>query len=207
MNPTPRRVVLASGNTGKQREFLALLAPLGFEVLLQSALGVEPPEETGDTFEANALLKARHAASVTGLPALADDSGLEVMALDGHPGVRSARYAGEGASDARNNAKLLAALDGVTDRRARYCCVIAFVRTADDSTPLLARGDWPGRIALTPRGTGGFGYDPLFIEEQLAPQNQQPNVTGITVAEMDAAAKNAVSHRVLALRALLAQLR
>ena len=126
------RVVLATANPGKQREFQALLAPLGFEVLLQSELGVVAPDETGDTFEANALLKARHAARCTGLPALADDSGLEVDALGGRPGVRSARYAGEGASDAANNQRLLAELDGVPphQRGARYRCVLAFVRAA-----------------------------------------------------------------------------
>jgi XTP/dITP diphosphohydrolase len=207
MTAPPRRVVLASGNVGKQRELLVLLAPLGIEVLLQSAFGIAPPEETGDTFEANALLKARHTAAVARLPALADDSGLEVDALAGRPGVRSARYAGEGASDAQNNAKLLAELAGLTGpaRAARYRCVIAFVRDADDPAPLLAHGRWEGRIATVPRGMGGFGYDPLFIPEVLA--QHEPNTAGITAAEMAPAAKNAVSHRACALHALLERLR
>lgn len=194
-----RRVVLATGNAGKQREFAALLAPLGITIVSQTGLGIEGAEETGDTFEANALLKARHAARAAGLPALADDSGIEVDALGGRPGVWSARYAGPGASDADNNAKLLAELAGVagTARSARYRCVIAYVRGADDPKPLLASGSWEGRIAETPAGQGGFGYDPLFIPEGLA----------ITAAEMTPADKNAVSHRGRALAALLDALR
>lgn len=204
----PQCVVLASGNAGKQRELLALLAPLGVEVLLQSAFGIEPPEETGSTFEANALLKARHAAAGARLPALADDSGLEVDALAGRPGVRSARFAGEGATDAQNNAKLLAELAGIAApaRTARYRCVIALVRDPEDASPLLASGSWEGLIATAPRGTGGFGYDPLFVPDVLAPAGER-NVQGITAAEMDPAAKNAVSHRARALQALLGQLR
>jgi XTP/dITP diphosphohydrolase len=195
----PQRVVLASGNAGKQRELLALLAPLGIEVLLQDAFGIVPPEETGETFEANALLKARHAAAVALLPAMADDSGLEVDALDGRPGVRSARYAGEGASDAQNNTRLLAELAGVPDSRrtARYRCVIALVRNSGDPAPLLAAGSWEGHIAQAPRGAGGFGYDPLFV----------PKGRAVTAAEMDAVAKNAASHRAQALERLLAALR
>jgi XTP/dITP diphosphohydrolase len=208
VNTALRRVVLASGNAGKLRELLALLAPLHIDVLLQSALGIESPEETGHTFEANALLKARHAAAVSGLPALADDSGLEVDALDGRPGVRSARYAGEGASDAQNNAKLLGELAGVDDacRTAAYRCVIALVRSADDPSPLLADGSWTGCIATAEKGAGGFGYDPLFIPDAMTLEGA-PNTAGITVAQMDAAAKNAVSHRARALHALLAHLR
>ena len=192
------RVVLATANPGKQREFQALLAPLGFEVLLQSELGVVAPDETGDTFEANALLKARHAARCTGLPALADDSGLEVDALGGRPGVRSARYAGEGASDAANNQRLLAELDGVPphQRGARYRCVLAFVRDADDPAPLLVEGAWEGRITAAPRGNGGFGYDPLFI----------PAGHDGTSAELAPAEKNRLSHRGQALRGLVARL-
>jgi XTP/dITP diphosphohydrolase len=164
-------------------------------VLLQGDFDIEPCEETGETFEANALLKARHAAAAAHLPALADDSGLEVDALGGRPGVRSARYAGEGASDAHNNAKLLAELAGIPDsgRGARYRCVIAFVRNSEDPAPLLSQGSWEGRIALAPRGSGGFGYDSLFI----------PRGQSITAAQMSAQDKNSVSHRGLALAQLL----
>lgn len=195
---SPRRVVLATGNAGKQREFAALLAPLSIEVITQAALGITAPEETGATFEENALLKARHAARAAGLPALADDSGIEVDALGGRPGVYSARYAGPSASDADNNALLLAALAGRPDaeRSARYRCVIAYVRSADDPAPLLARGTWEGRIATVPAGQGGFGYDPLFI----------PEGESITAAQMSPEAKNAVSHRGRALAALLSLL-
>jgi len=194
-----RRVVLATGNAGKQRELAALLAPHGFELILQTALGIEPAEETGRTFQANALLKARHASQAAGLPALADDSGLEVDALEGRPGVWSARYAGPGASDGDNNAKLLAEMSGVPSpaRSARYRCVIAFVREADDAEPVVAEGVWEGFIAAEPRGSGGFGYDPLFL-----PVGQQ-----ISAAEMPITLKNAVSHRGLALAALLDKLR
>ncbi|HMA10751.1 MAG TPA: RdgB/HAM1 family non-canonical purine NTP pyrophosphatase [Steroidobacteraceae bacterium] len=192
------RVVLATGNAGKQRELAALLAPLGIEILLQTALGITAAEETGTTFEANALLKARHAARESRLPALADDSGLEVDALEGRPGVWSARYAGPDASDEANNAKLLAELAGVPPARrtARYRCVIAFVRDADDPAPLIAEGAWEGSIGEAPLGTGGFGYDPLFW----------PRGVAMTAAQMDAAAKNAVSHRGLALAELLRKL-
>jgi XTP/dITP diphosphohydrolase len=190
-----QRVVLATGNAGKQREFAALLAPLGWQLLLQTELGIAAADETGNTFEANALLKARHAALAANLPALADDSGLEVDALGGRPGVWSARYAGEGAGDADNNALLLRELAGVpvAARTARYRCVIAYVRNADDPAPLLASGAWEGVIATAPIGDGGFGYDPLFIPQGLA----------ITAAQMGSADKNAVSHRGLALAALL----
>ena len=192
------RVVLATGNVGKQRELAALLAPRGFELLLQTDLGVTSVEETGETFEANALLKARHAARVTGLPALSDDSGLEVDALGGRPGVRSARYAGEEASDTDNLALLLRELVGVpdADRGARYRCVIAFVRNASDADPVIAHGAWEGHIGHEPRGNGGFGYDPVFV-----PQGRRE-----TAAEMAAHDKNAVSHRALALASLLSQL-
>ena len=193
------RLVLATGNVGKQRELAALLAPRGCELLLQTALGLSAAEETGHTFEANALLKARHAAQGAGLPALADDSGLEVDALGGRPGVHSARYAGAHASDADNLALLLAELTGVPEtlRTARYRCVIAFVRSPDDDAPLIAEGSWEGRIALVPCGDGGFGYDPVFIAEHEAR----------TVAQMSAAEKNSMSHRARALAALMAQWR
>lgn len=198
---SPRRLVLATGNPGKAREISALLGP-GWDVVLQSECGVTPVDETGATFLENAVLKARHAAAVTGLPALADDSGLEVDALGGAPGVRSARYAGDGAGDAQNVARLLAELSGVADadRGARFRCVLAWVRDAQDAAPLIAEGSWEGRITRAPRGINGFGYDPVF--EDLA--------LGQTAAEMAAAAKNARSHRGQALRALrqlLGQLR
>ncbi len=193
-----RRLVVATGNAGKLREFAALLGP-GVELLPQQALGVASVDETGTSFAANALLKARHAARATGLPALADDSGLEVDALGGAPGVWSARYAGPAATDADNNARLLAALAGVpaAARTARYRCVLALVRGPDDPAPLLAAGRWDGWIGLAPRGSGGFGYDPLFVVD-LA--------TGQTAAELDPAAKHARSHRGEALRALAADL-
>ena len=194
------RVVLASGNRGKLREFAQLLAPLGIALVPQSELGIVPPEETGATFAANAILKARHASAVSGLPAMADDSGLEVDALDGAPGVRSARYAGEHGDDAANIARLLADLRarksvfGPETTRARFRCVIALVRTADDPAPQLAHGAWEGYIAAAPRGSGGFGYDPVFVD--LA--------SGSTAAQLPAGLKNARSHRGQALRALLA---
>lgn len=192
------RVVLASSNPGKQREFQRLLAPLGIDLLLQSSLGIDAPEETGVSFEENALLKARHAAGISGLPALADDSGLEVDALGGRPGVRSARYAGPGASDAANNARLLEELARVpaVDRGARYRCVLAFVRAVDDAAPILASGAWAGRIAESGRGAGGFGYDPLFI----------PADHTVTVAELPPGEKDRLSHRGQALQRLVERL-
>jgi XTP/dITP diphosphohydrolase len=193
-----RRLVLASANAGKQREFAALLAPAGIELLLQSALGIPGVPETGTSFEANALLKARHAALVAGLPALADDSGLEVEALGGRPGVHSARYAGDAATDQDNNAKLLAELAGVpaSGRTARYRCVLALVQQPEDPAPLLAEGSWEGRIALAPAGTGGFGYDPLFV----------PRGFEQTVAQLPLAVKNRLSHRAMALSTLVREL-
>jgi XTP/dITP diphosphohydrolase len=192
------KLVLATSNAGKQREFAALLAPLGIELLLQCALGIDSVEETGTSFEANALLKARHAATRCRLPALADDSGLEVDALDGRPGVWSARYAGEAATDADNNARLLAELDAVPAARrgARYRCVLALVRHGQDTAPLIASGSWEGSIATHPAGNGGFGYDPLFV----------PQGHTASVAELPRAQKNALSHRARALAALVAQL-
>jgi guanylate kinase len=195
------KTVLASGNTGKLRELTAILAPLGLELVAQSTLGIDSPPETGSTFLENALIKARHAAQHSGLAALADDSGIEVDALDGRPGVRSARFAGEGASDADNLHKLLAELHDVPMefRQARYHCVIAFVRRADDPQPIVAHGTWEGRIALQPRGSGGFGYDPVFL-----PMPSGLRATGgpaQTAAELDPRLKNEVSHRAQALRA------
>jgi len=193
------KTVLASGNPGKLRELTAILAPLGLELLAQSALGVDSPPETGSTFLDNALIKARHAARESGLPALADDSGIEVDALDGRPGVRSARFAGEGASDDANLRKLLAELHDVPMefRQARYHCVIAFVRRHDDPQPIIAHGTWEGRIGLEPRGRGGFGYDPIFLPADAAG----------TAAELDPTLKNELSHRAQALRAWLAAAR
>ena len=195
------RVVLASANAGKQREFAELLGALGIELILQSALGIASIAETGSTYEANALLKARHAADLSGLPALADDSGLEVDTLGGAPGVHSARYAGEGASEQDNNARLLAQLLSVPQaaRTARYRCVLALVRTADDPAPLLAYGSWPGSIAPSPRGEGGFGYDPLFIPERPFMAGREPQ----TAAQMPLALKNRLSHRATAMRSLM----
>ena len=193
------RVVLATANAGKQREFAALLQPLDIDLLLQSTLGIGSIEETGTSFEANALLKARHAAAVSGLPALADDSGLEVDALGGRPGVYSARYAGADASDADNNALLIRELAQVPEaqRSARYRCVLALVRSGDDAMPLVSHGSWEGRIAREPSGSGGFGYDPYFI----------PRDFDCTAAQLPLAEKNALSHRAVALRALVAALR
>jgi len=195
----PRRVILASSNPGKLAELKLLLAPLGFELSGQQDLGIESPPETGATFADNALIKARHAAGARALPAIADDSGIEVDALCGAPGVRSARYAGEAATACDNVEKLLAALASVprAARGARFRCVIAFVRDAFDAEPVVAEGAWQGHIASAPRGAGGFGYDPIFI-----PQGELR-----TAAELSAAEKNVLSHRALALAALVAQLR
>jgi XTP/dITP diphosphohydrolase len=191
------RVVLATRNAGKLREMRALLADFALEVVPQSELDVSAVAETAATFEGNALLKARHAARATGLPAIADDSGIEVDALGGRPGVHSARYAGESASDADNNAKLLAALATATGpRTARYRCVIAYVASPDDPAPLLAHGTWEGRIGTEPRGDAGFGYDPLFLVGD----------TDVTAAMLPPDEKNRVSHRAQALRDLVAQL-
>ncbi len=193
------KAVLASSNAGKLRELAAILAPLGYELVTQSSLGIDTPPETGVTFAENALLKARHAARLAGLAALADDSGIEVDALGGRPGVYSARYAGEGATDLANLQKMLEELRGVpTDRRsARYQCVIAFVRSADDPAPLIAHGSWEGRVLAAPRGMGGFGYDPIF----------QPAGLALSAAELPAEEKNARSHRGEALRVLARLLR
>jgi len=190
-------MVLATGNAGKAREIQAILGA-GYEVLLQSALGVESVEETGLTFEENALLKARYASAATGLPALADDSGLEVDALQGAPGVRSARYAGADATDGQNVQRLLDAMAAVPDghRQARFRCAVAWVRSADDPQPLLATGAWEGSIAHEPRGTLGFGYDPVFIDQE----------SGCSAAEMPPGQKNRLSHRGQALRALVGML-
>ncbi len=196
-----RRLVAATGNCGKLRELRAMLEGLGFDLVAQTELGVTSIEETGATFEENALLKARHAAEATGSAVLADDSGLEVDALGGAPGVLSARYAGPEADDAANNRKLVAALAGLAPemRRARYRCVLVYLDGPGDPAPLIADGVWEGQIAPGPRGTGGFGYDPYFFLADA----------GCTAAELPPALKNRLSHRGTALavlrRALLAR--
>ena len=181
------RIVLASSNPGKLKEFGALFADSGFEVVPQASLGVDDAEETGLTFVENALLKARHAARATGLPALADDSGLCVDQLGGAPGLYSARYSGGHGDAAANNAKLLRALEGVPAERrgAFFICVLVLLRHADDPAPLIAEARWHGRILDQGRGTGGFGYNPVFLPEGY----------GQSVAEMDDALKNRLSHR------------
>jgi XTP/dITP diphosphohydrolase len=193
------RTVLASSNAGKLRELARLLAPTSLELISQGSLGIEPAEETGNTFLANALLKARHAATASGLAALADDSGLEVDALGGRPGVWSARYAGAGASDTENLEHLLRELAGVPpqQRQARYQCVRVFLWGPEDREPLVATGNWEGHIATHPHGEGGFGYDPVFV----------PAGGERTAAQLTAAEKNAMSHRGRALTALVAMLR
>ncbi len=190
------KLVLASNNPGKLKEFQRMLAPFGIEVLTQSQLGISEAEEPHGTFVENALAKARHVSRVSGLPALADDSGICVEALGGVPGVLSARYAGEPKSDARNNAKLLQVMQNVSDRRAHYSCVLVLLRQADDPQPLIAEGEWHGEIAQFERGDGGFGYDPLFwLPEQ-----------GRMSAELRHDEKAQISHRAQALRILLQRL-
>ena len=190
-----QKIVLASGNAGKLREFQQLLSGCGFDVVPQSDFNVINADETGTTFVENAIIKARHACQQTGLPAIADDSGIEVDALNGRPGVYSARYAGENASDASNNQKLLQELTGVpTEKRtARYHAVLAYMRHADDPTPILCHGTWEGIILTEPRGAGGFGYDPLFF----VPTHNCAS------AELDKAEKNRISHRGKAMQELL----
>jgi XTP/dITP diphosphohydrolase len=192
------RIVLASSNPGKLREFNALFADSGCEVVTQASLSIDDVEETGLTFVENALLKARHAAQASGLPALADDSGLCVDMLDGAPGLYSARYAGHHGDNAANNAKLLRTLDGVPPerRRAFFMCALVLLRHAADPTPLIVEGRWHGRVLEAPRGPGGFGYDPLFL-----PYGQTQSA-----AELDPALKNHLSHRGQAMAALRARL-
>ncbi|MFN4342408.1 MAG: RdgB/HAM1 family non-canonical purine NTP pyrophosphatase [Azonexus sp.] len=191
-----KKLVLASNNAKKMKELNALLAPLGFEVIPQGQLGIPEAEEPHCTFVENALAKARHAAQHSGLPALADDSGLCVDALHGAPGVLSARYAGDPKSDARNNEKLLAHLQGAPNRKAHFYCVLVLVRAANDPQPIIAEGEWPGEILPEPQGKGGFGYDPLFFLPEW----------GRTAAEMDAETKNRVSHRGRAMQKLIERL-
>lgn len=197
--PTTPTLVLASGNAGKLREFQTLLAELDMNVLPQSHFNVSEVAETGLTFVENALIKARHAAQVTGLPALADDSGLEVDALQGQPGIYSARFAGPGATDEQNNQLLLQRLEGLPEaqRSARYWCVLVLMRHALDPTPLICQAAWQGQILSAPRGLGGFGYDPLFwLPEQSC-----------SAAQLNSTIKNSLSHRGQAMDLLLQQLR
>ena len=192
----PAHWVLATGNRGKVAELTALLAEagLGLTVTAQSELGVEAPPETGATFVENALLKARHAARATGLPALADDSGLVVAALGGAPGVRSARFAGDGGDDAANVAKLLALLaDPALDRSAAFHCALVALEHPEHPAPLIAMGSWHGEIAREPKGRGGFGYDPVFVDLR----------SGRTAADLEPRQKNGLSHRGAALRRLV----
>lgn len=190
-----KKIVLASGNAGKLREFQQLLSGCGFEVVPQSDFNVSNVAETGTTFVENAIIKARHACKETGLPAIADDSGIEVDVLNGRPGVYSARYSGDGATDESNNQKLLQELAGVPteQRTARYHAVLAYMRHADDPTPILCHGTWEGIILTEPRGEGGFGYDPLFF----VPTHNCAS------AELDKAEKNRISHRGKAMQELL----
>lgn len=190
-----QKVVLATGNPGKVRELAHLLAEFGLDIVAQTELGVESAEETGLTFIENAILKARHASEITGLPAIADDSGLAVDALGGAPGIYSARYAGLEASDQQNLEKLLVALENVPDgqRQAQFHCVLVYVRHAADPTPLVFHGSWAGEIARSEAGQGGFGYDPIFYVPELDK----------TAAELSKDEKRAVSHRGKALNLLL----
>lgn len=192
-----QKIVIASGNPGKLREIRRILEPLDFNVVPQSDFGVPECPEPHVTFIENCLAKARHASLHTGLPALADDSGICVDALNGAPGVYSARYAGEPKSDQRNNEKLIAALANEANRRAHYYCVIVLVRHPDDPQPLIAEGSWHGEIIDTPRGENGFGYDPYFFLPEF----------GKTGAELDPDHKNAISHRGQALDLLVNKLR
>jgi len=193
-----KKLVIASNNPGKLREFQFLLQPLGIEVLTQAQLGIAEAEEPHPTFIENALAKARHVSRLSGLPALADDSGICVTALGGAPGVQSARYAGDNPkSDRRNNEKLLQDMQGVADRRAHYYCVLVLLRHADDPQPLIAEGEWHGEIAHEERGDGGFGYDPLFWLPEL----------GKMSAELEREQKHSISHRGKALQVLLQRLR
>jgi len=194
-----KKVVLATGNAGKVRELAGLLADFGLDIVAQTELGVSSAEETGLTFIENAILKARHAAQVTGLPAIADDSGLAVNALGGAPGIYSARYAGEEASDKQNLEKLLVALKDVPDaeRQAQFHCVLVYMRHAEDPTPLVFHGSWDGIITHTPAGIGGFGYDPIFYVPS----------EGKTASQLTREEKSAISHRGQALKLLLEAMR
>lgn len=194
-----KKVVLATGNAGKVRELASLLADFGLDVVAQTELGVSSADETGLTFIENAIIKARHAAQVTGLPAIADDSGLAVDALGGAPGIYSARYAGEDATDQQNLEKLLVALQDLPDaeRKAQFHCVLVYLRHAEDPTPLVFHGRWDGVITHQPAGDGGFGYDPIFYVPS----------EGKTASQLTREEKSAISHRGQALKLLLEALR
>lgn len=192
-----KEIILASGNAGKIREFESLFADAGVSIIPQGSLSIGDAEETGLTFVENALIKARHAAKIGGKPAIADDSGLVVPALNGEPGIYSARYSGEHGNDKQNNQKLLARLATIENRNAYFVCSIAYLSHENDPLPIIATGLWQGRILLEERGEKGFGYDPLFLPEQ----------SDKTAAEMEKAEKNAISHRGQAMRAFLAQYR
>ncbi len=194
-----QQIVLASGNAGKLREFNQVLAGLDFQVLPQSQFAVGDVEETGLTFVENAILKARHVSQLSGLPALADDSGLEVDLLNGAPGIYSARFSGTGATDARNNAKLLELLAGVPEaaRTARFQCLLVYLRHPQDPTPLICQGTWEGRILEAPQGDNGFGYDPLFWVPEC----------GLSSAQLAPEQKNRLSHRGQAVAEFVRQLR
>ncbi|MDP1951511.1 MAG: RdgB/HAM1 family non-canonical purine NTP pyrophosphatase [Nitrosomonas sp.] len=191
------KLVIASNNPGKLREIESLLSPLAIEMQAQSAFNISEVSEPFHTFIENALVKARHASRLSGLPALADDSGICVNALNGHPGVTSARFAGEPRSDQRNNQKLVDALENQADRRAYYYCIILLVRHPDDPQPIIVDGTWHGEILLQPRGERGFGYDPYFFLPEL----------GKTAAELPAEQKNKISHRGKALARLVESIR
>ena len=191
-----QKLVLASNNAGKVKEFQALLAPFHFEVIPQGVLGISPAEEPYDTFVENAIAKARHASSVSGLPALADDSGICAHALNNRPGVHSARYSGEHANDAANNQKLISELSNQSDRSAHYVCALVLVNSADDPNPLVVEASWHGVIVNEASGSNGFGYDPHFFLPEL----------NLTAAQLDPAQKNLISHRGQALRELISKL-
>jgi XTP/dITP diphosphohydrolase len=192
-----QKLVLASNNAGKLREFQALLTPLNFEVIPQGQLGIPACEEPFQTFVENALAKARHASTISGLPALADDSGVCVQALGNKPGVYSARYAGEPANDDANNHKLIASLQNISNRAAHYVCALVLVNSANDPEPLIVQTRWNGLIVDQAQGENGFGYDPYFFLPELQ----------LTAAQLEPMQKNAISHRGLALRELIAQLK
>lgn len=192
-----QQIVLATGNQGKVKELAAMLSDLNIEVLPQSQFDVPDVPETGTTFVENAIIKARHAAKITGLPAIADDSGLEVDALNGAPGVYSARYAGESANDQNNIDKLLVDMQGKTERAARFWCVLVYMRHSEDPTPLVCQASWEGNITLDQQGREGFGYDPVFYVES----------EGCTSAQLTKEQKNALSHRGQALKQLVAKLK
>ena len=190
-------ILLASGNKGKVRELKEMLFPFGLNVIPQSQFNVEEVPETGTTFIENAIIKARHAAKVTGLPCIADDSGLEVEALQGAPGIYSARFAGEEATDGTNIEKLLSSLSNETNRKARFVCVLVFMRHANDPTPIICQGYWTGEITEQQTGQNGFGYDPVFYVPELS----------CTSAELSPQQKHQLSHRGQALKQLVAQIK